>query len=89
MNFSADSKTNSLPGWGFLLRYFGDFYIGADMANTILSMAWYLLTHQQPYQDLGADYFHRLEGATAQRYYIKQLQKMGFRVTLEPLDKAA
>jgi transposase len=59
------------------------------LANTILSIAWYLLRHQQPYQDLGVDYFHRLEGATAQRYYIKQLQKMGFRVTLEPLDKAA
>lgn len=53
------------------------------LANTILSITWYLLKHQQTYQDLGADYFDRLQGP-AQRYYIQQLQKMGFRVVLEP-----
>jgi transposase len=53
------------------------------LANTILSITWYLLKHQQTYQDLGADYFDRLHGR-AQRYYIQQLQKMGFRVVLEP-----
>lgn len=53
------------------------------LANTILAITWYLLKHQQTYQDLGADYFDRLQ-APAQRYYIQQLQKMGFRVVLEP-----
>jgi transposase len=53
------------------------------LANTILSITWYLLKHQQTYQDLGADYFDRLQ-APAQRYYIQQLQRMGFRVVLEP-----
>jgi transposase len=53
------------------------------LANTILSITWYLLKHHQAYQDLGADYFDRLQ-APAQRYYIQQLQKMGFRVVLEP-----
>lgn len=54
------------------------------LANTLLSITWYLLKHQQPYQDLGADYFDRLQGPS-QRYYIQQLQKMGFRVVLEPV----
>jgi len=53
------------------------------LANTILAITWYLLKHQQTYQALGADYFDRLQ-APAQRYYIQQLQKMGFRVVLEP-----
>jgi transposase len=45
---------------------------------------WHILKFDRPYQDLGPDYLDRLKGEQARRYYTKRLQRLGWKVTLEP-----
>jgi len=59
------------------------------VANTILTIVWHLAKHRTPYRDLGSDYFDRLKGNPAKRYHMRKLEKMGFKVTLEPTLHAA
>jgi transposase len=59
------------------------------VAHSILVIAWHLLTRNQPYTDLGADYF--LERQTSEAYrnrLVRQLERMGHKVTLEPAQVA-
>jgi transposase len=51
----------------------------------VLVIAWHLRTRNQPYTDLGADYF--LERQTSEAYQnrlVRQLERIGHKVTLEP-----
>jgi transposase len=60
------------------------------VAHSILVICWHLLTTGQSYSDLGADYF--LERQTSEAYkhrLVRQLERMGHKVTLEPADDAA
>jgi transposase len=55
----------------------------------VLVIAWHLLTRNQPYTDLGANYF--LERQTSEAYknrLVRQLERMGHRATLEPAEVA-
>ena len=36
------------------------------------------------YRDLGGDFFDRLEPERLKRYYVKRLQHLGLKVTVEP-----
>jgi transposase len=59
------------------------------VAHSIIVIAWHLLTRNQPYSDLGADYF--LERHNSEAYknrLIRQLERMGHKVTLEPAQVA-
>jgi transposase len=53
------------------------------VGHSMLVIAWHLLTTNSEYQDLGADYFHR-RGQTNryQEHLVKQLQDLGYQVTL-------
>jgi len=60
--------------------------------HSILVAAWHILSHEVPYQDLGDDYFIRRQAQHAVRYpnrLIHQLERLGHKVTLEPLPEAA
>jgi transposase len=59
------------------------------VANTVLTIVWHLEKHQTLYRDPGADYFDRLKGEQTQRYHVKRLEKMGFKVTIEKVEQAA
>lgn len=59
------------------------------VANTILTIVWHIGKHGNPYRELGADYFDRLKGNQAQRYYVRKLEKMGLTVTITPTGQAA
>lgn len=51
--------------------------------HTILRIAWHLLTNDQPYDDLGGDYYNRLSQRSTQAraaYHIRQLAKLGIEV---------
>jgi transposase len=49
-----------------------------------------MLTRDQPYQDLGADYLLRRNDPEHQaRRLIKQLQRLGYAVTATPSEPAA
>ena len=55
------------------------------VAHSILVIAWHLLSRGEPYTDLGADYFvKRQSHQTYEARLVRQLERMGHKVTLEP-----
>jgi len=48
-----------------------------------------MLSRQEPYQDLGADYYDQRRKDTKVSYFTKQLSKLGFVVSLDPVPSAA
>lgn len=59
------------------------------IGRSILVSIWYMLSRQQPYQDLGADYYDQRRKDTKVSYFTQQLSKLGFEVTLDPAPTAA
>jgi len=60
------------------------------VAHSILVSAYYILRDGKPYEDLGGDYF--LTRETQERLTqrpVSQLERLGQRVTLEPLAQPA
>lgn len=58
------------------------------VSHAILTMAYHILTNNVPYQELGADYFDRLNLDYVKHHFIHRLEGLGFKVTLEPLEVA-
>jgi len=52
-------------------------------AHQILEISYYLLRDQMTYRELGADYFDRRDRDRTVRRNVKQLEALGFTVTLE------
>ena len=59
------------------------------MAHTILQSTFHLLKSSVHYQELGADYFDRLDPEATTRYLVKRLQRLGYVVELKPTPSAA
>ena len=59
------------------------------VAHTVLVMAYYILKRKQDYEELGADYFDRLNADAIRRSLVRRLEKLGHRVILEPLLQSA
>jgi transposase len=54
------------------------------VAHSILVIAYHIMQRQQPYRELGGDYFiERQQKDAYQRRLVKQLERMGYDVTLE------
>jgi transposase len=61
-------------------------------AHKILTAAYHVLDRGVPYHELGEDFFHRRDAHNAERYrrrLVRQLERLGHKVTLEPLPEAA
>jgi transposase len=57
------------------------------LQHSILTAIWHMLTHDQPYHDLGGNYFlDRTSKTRATRRLIGQLNHLGYQVTLNPLE---
>ena len=56
--------------------------------HSILIATWNMLTHGELYTDPGPDYFAKLRPGQTQTRAIKQLESLGYTVTLEPLKMA-
>jgi len=54
------------------------------VAHTMLIIAYHILKRGCPYQELGADYFDRLDAKGLQKRLVKKLTSLGFQVTLTP-----
>jgi transposase len=54
------------------------------VGHTILSLVYTLLTRKQPYQDLGAAYFDTLDQHWVEQRLVRRLERMGYRVSLQP-----
>ena len=53
------------------------------VAHSILVIAWHLLTRDEPYHDLGGDYFaSRRNGDAYKTYLVRQLERLGHNVVL-------
>jgi transposase len=59
------------------------------IGRSILVSIWHMLSRQEPYHDLGADYYDQRRKDTKVSYFTKQLSKLGFVVTLDPAPTAA
>ena len=60
------------------------------VGHSILVIAYHLLSRDEPYSDLGADYFIQRQTSTAHKdRLVRQLEAMGHKVTLEPVPDAA
>jgi transposase len=53
------------------------------VAHQMLEIAYYIMAGDVTYQELGADYFDRRHAERAVRRHVRQLEALGFRVTIE------
>jgi transposase len=54
------------------------------VAHAVLVMAYHILKRRENYEELGADYFDRLNADALRRWLIRRLESLGHRVILEP-----
>ena len=47
------------------------------VAHSILIIAYYILRDGVAFQDLGADYFDRMNSTKAKRYHLRRLEELG------------
>lgn len=59
------------------------------VAHTILVIAYHMLKKNCPYQELGSDYFDRLDKRTLERRLVRRLNSLGYQVALTPNPKPA
>jgi len=59
------------------------------VAHTILVIAFHMRSRKQDYYELGADYFDRLKADGLRRSLVRRLERLGHKVTLEPLAQPA
>ena len=53
--------------------------------HSIIVACWHMLTTGELYREAGGDYFHRRDPERATRRLVAHLERLGHRVTLEPL----
>jgi transposase len=56
--------------------------------HSILVAAYHILDKKVPYQDLGADWFHKRRPEAHARRLAHQIEALGYRVTIEPAEAA-
>jgi len=49
---------------------------------------YYVLRDKQPFHDLGADYFDKLDATRLQRRHVRRLEQLGYTVTITPKEAA-
>lgn len=68
-----------------IMRHRGHKKAVVAVAHTILVIIYHLLKDQVSYQELGATYLEQRDREHATRRYVKQLERLGHRVSLEPI----
>jgi transposase len=59
------------------------------VAHTMLIIGYHMLKTGSGYHELGGDYLERINKDQLQRYFVKRLQRLGLKVTVEPVPEAA
>lgn len=67
-----------------MARRRGKLEAAVAVAHSVLMVAYHLLKKQQPYQDLGKDYFDKLDQDRLQRHHVHRLEALGYAVSLAP-----
>lgn len=58
------------------------------VAHSILVIIYHVLKEKKPYEELGADYFDRLDAQRTHRYYVRRLEQLGYTVELSAIQIA-
>jgi len=53
------------------------------LEHTILVIAYHLISHNEPYRELGADYFDKRRPETTAKRLVKRLEQLGYVVSLQ------
>ncbi|WP_245237991.1 hypothetical protein [Paenibacillus etheri] len=53
-----------------------------SVAHAMLRIAYYLLTREEMYVDLGEDYFDKLKQQSIVKYAVRRLGNLGYSVTI-------
>jgi len=59
------------------------------VVHTMLTIAYHILKRGEGYQELGGDHLDQINKYQLQRYFVKRLQRLGLKATLEPVVPAA
>jgi transposase len=59
------------------------------VAHTMLIIGYHMLKTGQSYHELGGNYLEQINKVQLQRYFLKRLQRLGLKVTVEPATAAA
>jgi transposase len=59
------------------------------VGHSILTIAYHLIDRGTRFQELGADYFDRRNPEAVKDRLVTRLEKLGYKVTVEPVKKAA
>jgi transposase len=59
------------------------------VAHALLVIAFHMLKRKENYRELGADHFDRIDVSRVRRSLVRRLERLGHRVTLEPLAQTA
>jgi transposase len=59
------------------------------VGHSILVIAYHILRQRAGYRELGGDYFDQQHTERIQRHLIRRLERLGLKVTVEPLAEAA
>ena len=54
------------------------------VGHSILTIIYQMLKKDVEYKDLGSDYFDRQEPERLKRYLVRRLERLGYRIKLEP-----
>jgi transposase len=54
------------------------------LAHSIVVIAYHLIQRQEPYRELGGDYFDKRRPEATAKHLVKRLEKLGFQVSLQP-----
>jgi len=67
----------------------GDKRAAVAVGHTLLVIVYHVLDRRQPYAELGGDWFLTRQAADAQaKRLVRQLERLGHKVTLQPADAA-
>ncbi|HXW54109.1 MAG TPA: transposase [Candidatus Cybelea sp.] len=59
------------------------------VAHALLVIAFHMLKRRENYRELGADHFDRIDVNRIRRSLVRRLERLGHKVTLEPLAQTA
>jgi transposase len=75
--------------YGRLVRRRGKKKAAVAVGHAILVIAYYLLSRETNYSDMGADYFDRRDEHHLTQHLVQRLEALGYAVQLESLSSAA
>ena len=84
---AAAGKTTTFPGQRYrrLVKRRGKLKALVAVARTLLVIIWHLLADRAArFDDLGDDYINTIDTGRRARSHIRQLQALGFTVTITP-----